>query len=121
MFSIKKMMVAAFLLCIPFFNHAQLNNFLNRAKSKLEARINTRADQAIDKALDEVEGKNAQRPKENKSERVPAAPPPVAAKPAVASAETNEKPTIKSYSRFDFVPGEKIIYTENFSQDAVGE
>ncbi|NLR67017.1 OmpA family protein [Chitinophaga varians] len=28
---------------------------------------------------------------------------------------------IKSYSRFDFVPGEKIIMHENFAQDAVGE
>ncbi|MFL9481180.1 OmpA family protein [Chitinophagaceae bacterium LWZ2-11] len=28
---------------------------------------------------------------------------------------------IKAYSKFDFVPGEKIIVEENFSQDAIGE
>jgi OOP family OmpA-OmpF porin len=27
----------------------------------------------------------------------------------------------KSYSKFDFVPGEKIIFAENFEQDAIGE
>ena len=29
--------------------------------------------------------------------------------------------TVKSFSKFDFVPGEKIIYTEDFAQDAIGE
>src|SRR4051812_5168540 len=114
----KKIIGASLLLCIPFMNQAQLNNFLNRAKSKVEARINTRADQAIDKALDEAEGKNTPAPKENKPERTQAAPP---AAPAAAAVETVEKPTIKSYSKFDFVPGDQIIYTEDFAQDAVGE
>jgi OOP family OmpA-OmpF porin len=111
----KKIAVATLLFCIPFINQAQLNNFLNRAKSKVEARINTRADQAIDKALDDAEGKTRPAPKESKPEPAPAA------QPAVAAVETVEKPVIRSYSKFDFVPGDQIIYTEDFSQDAVGE
>lgn len=29
--------------------------------------------------------------------------------------------SFKSYSKFDFVPGEKIVFAENFDQDAIGE
>lgn len=32
-----------------------------------------------------------------------------------------EKPSLKSYSKFDFIPGEKIVAVEDFSQDAVGD
>jgi OOP family OmpA-OmpF porin len=33
----------------------------------------------------------------------------------------NDKIGITAYSKFDFVPGEKITYAENFEQDAMGE
>ncbi|MPR32531.1 OmpA family protein [Salmonirosea aquatica] len=33
----------------------------------------------------------------------------------------SEKAAFKSYSKFDFVPGEKIVASEDFSQDAVGD
>lgn len=31
------------------------------------------------------------------------------------------KPTLKAYSKFDFMPGEKIVAAEDFAQDAVGD
>ncbi|OBX25132.1 OmpA family protein [Gelidibacter algens] len=34
---------------------------------------------------------------------------------------TNTKTGITTYSKFDFVPGEHIIYAENFEQDVIGE
>ena len=43
---------------------------------------------------------------------------------AVAATEptpATQTETVKSFSKFDFVPGEKIIYTEDFAQDAIGE
>jgi OmpA-OmpF porin, OOP family len=35
--------------------------------------------------------------------------------------EKNTIPTLATYSKFDFVPGEKILITEDFSQDAIGD
>jgi outer membrane protein OmpA-like peptidoglycan-associated protein len=35
--------------------------------------------------------------------------------------EKNTIPTLATYSKFDFVPGEKILSTEDFSQDAIGD
>jgi len=40
---------------------------------------------------------------------------------AVSSISAQENPEFKSYSKYDFVPGEKVIYYENFEQDAVGD
>src|SRR3954468_16906249 len=101
----KKFMVAGILFCIPFINHAQLNNFLNRAKAKFESRINSKADQAIDKTLDNIEGKNTAPAKENRPERAPVAqattPQVSTTVPSTAAAEVSEKPAIKTYSKFD--------------------
>lgn len=40
--------------------------------------------------------------------------------PAERASEANNT-SFRAYSKFDFIPGEKIIYSEDFSQDAVGE
>lgn len=37
------------------------------------------------------------------------------------NAQKQQPPSMQTYSRFDFVPGEKIIYFEDFSQDNIGE
>ncbi|HEX7585264.1 MAG TPA: hypothetical protein VF373_11285 [Prolixibacteraceae bacterium] len=33
----------------------------------------------------------------------------------------NAAPSLAAYSKFDFVPGEKVIFYEDFSQDAIGD
>lgn len=45
---------------------------------------------------------------------------PVLALPQSASDKTTPA-SFDSYSRYDFVPGEDIVYAEDFSQDAIGE
>src|SRR5688572_15016131 len=35
--------------------------------------------------------------------------------------EKNTIPALATYSKFDFVPGEKVLITEDFSQDAIGD
>ena len=63
----------------------------------------------MDKALDVIEGK----------ESTPAG----SSSSSTTSEETSETKTssVKGFSKFDFVPGERIIYAEDFAQDAVGE
>jgi outer membrane protein OmpA-like peptidoglycan-associated protein len=115
----KKLLVAAAIICVPFTNHAQFRSMMNRAKANVEARANNKADAAVNKTLDEMEGKNDDAPKQNKQAPLDA----TASKTQETKTkeEVLEKPAIKSYSRFDFVPGEKVIYAEDFSQDAIGE
>jgi OmpA-OmpF porin, OOP family len=105
-----KQKIAITALCLlPVLSQAQLGGFLNKVKNKVtqkaNQRIDSKVDKAIGKSLDEMEGKTA------KTETA-------AASPGEAS---KQEAGVVSYSKYDFVPGEKILYTEDFSQEAAGE
>jgi len=51
----------------------------------------------------------------------PAAPAAAADQPTTAAASAPAAPTFQSYSKFDFVPGERIVAAEDFAQDAIGD
>lgn len=95
-------------IALPMLSEAQLGGLMNKVKSKVNQRIDNKVDRAIDNTLDKAEGK-------------PAAP--VATADTETSEETPKKEaaSVKSYSKFDFVPGERILYTEDFAQDVIGE
>ncbi len=98
-------------------------------KKKLEQQVNRRlnqkTDQAIDKTLDSVEkgvvdgvknGNNTDQPAESQNDQE--------TKGAEAKAGNNsstQQTALESYSKYDFVPGEKVIFFDDFSQDAVGD
>lgn len=98
-------------------------------KKKLEQQVNRRlnqkADQAIDKVLDTAEdsiaaglktddGSGQATGNQNNTE-------------GQGQGKSNQKagsqsgPSLESYSKYDFIPGEKVIFYEDFSQDAVGD
>ena len=105
----KQGLLILMIFSLPAVGSAQLNNLINRAKSKVESRINNKVDQSMDKALDGVEGKTtASGGAKNGAEEE-------------TETEAAPKKGITSYSKFDFVPGERILYTEDFAQDVVGE
>ncbi len=111
----KKSFFALAILMLPFTMQAQLGGVLNKAKAKLQQRVDSKTDKAIDKTLDAAEnsakGKNAQ-PANEAGENASAG-------ETENSGET--KPGLVSYSKFDFVPGDKVLYAEDFAQDNIGE
>jgi outer membrane protein OmpA-like peptidoglycan-associated protein len=85
-----------------------------KIKNRVESNANNKADSTINKNVDEAMnggggGKKGNSNDHNKAE--------------VNSNGNNQQgsASIKSYSRYDFVPGEKIIVFEDFAQDAVGD
>jgi outer membrane protein OmpA-like peptidoglycan-associated protein len=87
-----------------------LNKVKSRTKNQVENRALNKVDKEVDKALDEIEN-----PSETKS-----------TVEKDKSETANEKggsegQDIKAYSKYDFVPGEKIVYAEEFGQDEIGE
>jgi outer membrane protein OmpA-like peptidoglycan-associated protein len=81
----------------------QFGGLINKAKNKISQRVDRKVDQGMDQALDKAEGKDA---------------------PAVNSnsdGATAAAPTLSSYSKYDFVPGEKVLYAEDFAAEAAGE
>jgi outer membrane protein OmpA-like peptidoglycan-associated protein len=104
--------IVTIILLLGFFfqSQAQLGGLLNKAKSKVQQRADKKVDDAMEKGLDKVEGKN---PKSNNS---------TASNNNGSQDEgKQDENLVKSYSRFDFIPGDSLIYTEDFQQDEVGE
>jgi OOP family OmpA-OmpF porin len=113
--------IIACLVCICCLLHYDANSqILEKLKNKAKQRADQKVDQTIDKGLDEVEGKNktaksgestdnsqTNTTNNNKEEKV--------------SGSDVKTPALKSYSRYDFIPGDKIVYAEDFSQDVIGE
>ncbi len=110
---------------------AQINVF-DKIEQKGKERLERKVDRAIDKGFDKTEegvdkgakeatkgGKNKGNKKTADVEEGGAGSSP-ASGPA-AKAGQSAKPALKAYSKFDFIPGDKLIAYEDFSQDAVGD
>jgi outer membrane protein OmpA-like peptidoglycan-associated protein len=103
--------IPAFLLfCFVYqFSEAQLLKRLgDRAKQKVEQKAAEKVDKAIDNAVDG----NGQQSSEGEN---------ASTTPSNASKPGSTGGGIKAYSKFDFVPGDIILYADDFSQDVVGE
>jgi len=105
------------LLAFPILLDAQIN-LKDKLKNATNNRANQRTNQGINKGLDAVEGgvKDLFK-KKNKEEKDSAT---VDQKQGNGSSEES-KQSLKAYSNYDFVPGDKVLLYEDFSQDAVGD
>lgn len=127
--TVKTLFVAVTLLCVSSTSYAQiLKNIGNRAKQKAEQRANQKIDNTIDKGLDKAEGAGQKKPGQTDggtNENTDNTNKTGNNNPTASGDNTNSSATtpagFKFYSKFDFIPGEKIIAFEDFSQDAVGD
>ena len=110
----KKVTLLLFAFVVVCSSNAQLLKRLgDRAKQKLERKAGDKVDETIDQTVDGATKKKSESG-DDKSQS--------------PNADTKSKAdgdapaaTLKSYSRYDFVPGDKILYTEDFAQEAIGE
>ena len=103
--------------------NAQIN-IGRKIETKVNNRVNNKIDRGIDKGLDEIE-------KGIKGEKTPDEKPKTEDKTKTRSSgaevKTDGKETasdnlsLQSYSKYDFVPGDKVLLYDDFSQDAVGD
>lgn len=124
--SIYLKMKKIFLFLIAFAFSAPGNaQFLDRFRNKVEQKVGEKIDQSIDKATQKKKPKESTAPKETPSGQT-SSPQPT----ENTSSEQNQQVTapknvpvqdINSYSRFDFIAGEKIIVNEDFSQENLGD
>jgi hypothetical protein len=126
-----KKLYVLILLFVPasVFCQGLFNKLKQKVKSKTEQRVDQKMDKGVDKVLDKAE--SAAKPKPSTANSTTAKKEePVTKEPAVAIPATDVpvqdvadtgNAGIKSYSKFDFIPGDEIVYAENFEQDAIGE
>ncbi len=88
-------------------------DILKKVKDKVEKKTEQKVDEAIDKTVDNAADPNNQNAAVTDSAQTQTD----AANPA-SETKGNE---LKSFSKFDFVPGEQIILFDDFSQDNIGD
>ncbi|RYY61808.1 MAG: OmpA family protein [Chitinophagaceae bacterium] len=117
---IYSLLTALILSCL--LNSADAQGLLKRLGNKAAEMA---GDRAVNKTVDAADKKAVIKKKDKGTSKDDAAE--AQADEKEASAETKkDKPAeprqnAKAYSKFDFVPGEKIIFAEDFQQDVVGE
>ncbi len=133
--TIIKFLVFFLFISLPFSLNGQIKVDLEKKViNRTNSRVNQRTDQAIDKGLDGVENgiKGAFKKKDKTDEKEASDNEEKANEAESQEGEDNgkqeaeQKPAqqqtaLESYSKFDFIPGEKVIFFEDFSQDAVGD
>jgi OmpA-OmpF porin, OOP family len=84
--------------------------------------MNNEADKGLNKAEQGVNNlfkkKNKTKKQDSAQTAQPGAQPATGAAPVAAAAQT---PSLNVYSNYDFVPGEKILFTDDFADDPNGE
>jgi len=102
---------------------AQLGDVIKR-KAGEGVRQGTAAgtERTIDKGIDKIFSKKDKKKKDGNNNSDPSSGNNTTQQPNSnpASAKT-QTPSIKAYTRYDFIPGEKILGYDEFSQDAVGD
>jgi outer membrane protein OmpA-like peptidoglycan-associated protein len=128
--SILKFLFIATLLSLAINSQGQIKVDLNRKiNSKVNQRVNKNVDKTIDKGLDAVENGAKEDPKTTeKTDQTNANQNNQANKSAGNDNKTQadksggqEQTKLEATSKYDFVPGDKVILFEDFSQDALGD
>ena len=134
----KKISLLVVLTCCALVSKSQIriNEPSRVIERQAENRANRKVDQAVDRGFDKVEEgigslfkkKDKKTKEETTSQKNESSGDSKNNETTTNNSESggsaavsNGKPTLKSYSKFDFIPGEKVVAVEDFSQDAIGD
>lgn len=118
----KKLILVLF--CLGFAGSAcvvaqsRLEQIRNRVKEKVEQRVEAKTEEGIDKVLDKTEEAVKKTTKKNKNESSPAEK--GKSEPA-ASAATGKTRSDVSYTKYDFIPGNEVIFEDDLQGEQKGE
>jgi len=122
----KTILLAATIFCLQFIR-AQVNDPNQVAKDAAANHANNDMDNAANKSLDKAEqgvSNLFKKKNKDKDKKNDAAKPASSASPATDAGQdptTAAGPSLKSYQNYDFVPGEKILFEDHFTDDQDGE
>ncbi len=92
-------------------------NAQNKVNNKIDEKINKGIDKTVDGADNEISGKNKKSGGNIHDQKGGVD----EGNSPVNNTRNGGTVSFKSYSKFDFVPGEKLVAAEDFSQDALGD
>ncbi|OQY92961.1 MAG: hypothetical protein B6D37_12770 [Sphingobacteriales bacterium UTBCD1] len=115
--------IVAFLL-ISAATHSQIfKRLADHAKQKAEQKINEKIDKSIDDATSTKKKKDtiAVNQKSNTETGTVKEKETGSTTSDNTKSDTNAPPSLKTYSKYDFIPGDKIIVFDDFSGDNIGD
>lgn len=107
------------LLCCTQVSNAQILNPKKLLERKANRVIEKKTDQAIDSLFDKKD-KSKETPEKTDSIQSPV-PDNKGTVPVATGPKKDTVPQLELYSRYDFVPGERVIFYDDFSQDNTGD
>lgn len=132
--SLIKILLLIAIILLPISSYGQINvNFKKKVINQTNSRANHAADKTISKGLDAVEDGvtdaitgDDEKDKDKADNSSAESDSKSASDNQSESAKSDgsakqDQQTLQTYSRYDFMPGEKIIFYEDFTQDAVGD
>jgi len=124
--TIKFLFVA--ILCLAFFNMNGQIDINGKVKDQTTNHAINQVDQSVNQSLNAVENGvkglfKKKKAKEERTEVVAQNNSKEEQKPEVQDVKsaTDTKPLLQSYSKFDFIPGEKVIFYDDFREASVGD
>jgi len=100
------LLISAATFLITLTVNAQFDDLVNHVKDKAQEKVEKKIDKAMEGKKDNSK-KDDNNKKNNSSSNT--------------AANKNQPPSIKSYQNYDFVPGDKIIFEDDFTEDQNGE
>ncbi len=111
------------LLCLSLntsFSQSLLKKLADKAKQRAEAKANQKVDEEIDKTIDKaIDGKKS--PKTDTKTKTSNNTESTTENSGAKKSSDNSNNSFNTFSKFDFISGEKVIAVEDFSQDAIGD
>ena len=98
-----------------------------KTENKIAEKVSEKVSDAATKPIDEAGQKKKKKEQDNPNETDGGTGQPSNSNSSSDNSEKKDKPLptkepdLATYSKFDFVPGEKILVAEDFSQDAIGD
>ncbi|MDD2491664.1 MAG: OmpA family protein [Bacteroidales bacterium] len=104
------------------------NKAKEKAKEKVEQKVEEKTEEVMEKGFESVEkgvkkersevgeeAEESEEAEEGEGEKS------AEKKPGTVKNAPQQKKSLESFTQYDFVPGDKILYFEDFSQDAIGD
>ncbi|TMI94279.1 MAG: OmpA family protein [Bacteroidetes bacterium] len=112
----KLLLLSPAIFFLVFNSYSQvLKKLGDKVKNKSEQKADQKVDQEIDKGLDKTD--DASKKKENNSTTTSN----TNSTKDTSATPVPAAPTLKVYSNYDFVPGDKILFEDHFTDDQDGE
>ena len=115
-----KMTIFCSILLVSFGAYSQFNP-AKMAVDKANRKAEQKTSDAMDKGIDAATTPPDNNKDKNKDANKDAEQQPAGKDQGKTGAGQQEQAPMQTYSKFDFIPGEKVIFYEDFTQDAVGD